>query len=77
MDQITFTDSDGEEVTVKVGDFVGFKCDIEQSAEVVKIEPHDTHGAKFTVKAPPDGFAGHYIGRNDFHEVYGSEVWTR
>jgi hypothetical protein len=65
-----FTNIDGKQVKIEVGTGVGFKCDIEQYAEVVKIE-----GTKLTVKAPPDGFSGHYIGRCDFYTLDASETW--
>ena len=67
--------------TLKVGDCISFKCDIEQSAEIVKINRsrHSWNGTtvtSYTVKAPPDGFSGHYIGRDDFYEVDEDDVWV-
>ena len=57
----------------KVGEHVGFKCDVEQYAKVVKVtQARNWCGdpkVVYTVEAPPDGFCGQYIGRSDFHEV--------
>lgn len=64
---------DGERTdptTVKVGDWIGFKCDVEQHAEVIEIRRDS-----FVVKAPIDGFAGHYIGRSRTHEIYFNEIF--
>ncbi len=53
---------------IKVGDHISFKCDVEQSAEVVEIDTSGKmgFGTWYKVKAPLDGFSGHYIGRDDF-----------
>ncbi len=74
---VTFKDMDGMTTTIKVGDHVGFKSDVEQSAEVVSIESYGIGNAKIIVKAPPDGFSGHYIGRCDRTELFGSDIWTK
>jgi len=53
--------------TVRVGDTVSFKSDVEQQAEVIEITekpgpmPPMTSGVWLTLKAPPDGFEGDYI----------------
>lgn len=49
---------DGTEtlVTVKVGDHVGFKCDIEQGGKITAID-----GDHLTL-SNPNGFSGDYIG---------------
>ena len=60
--------------TLKVGDHIGFKSDVEQCAEITKIN-RSRDGLSFTVKAPPDGFSGSYIGRCDFYEVYEGDLW--
>ena len=59
---------------VKVGDSIGFKCDVEQYAEVVQINT-TTYGLTFTVKAPPDGFSGSYVARSDFVDVRADDAW--
>ena len=46
--------------TVKVGDYVGFKCDIEQGGTIYKIE-----GNRLFLQAGPNGFDGDYIGGQD------------
>lgn len=46
---------DGE--TVKIGDWVSFKCDIEQSGRIYRIE-----GDRLFLEAGPNGFEGGYIG---------------
>ena len=43
--------------TVKVGDYVGFKSDIEQGGTIYRIE-----GNRLFLRAGPDGFEGDYIG---------------
>jgi len=42
--------------TVKVGDYVGFKSDIEQSGKIYKIE-----GDRLFLRAGPNGFDGDYL----------------
>ncbi len=63
--QITFKNWNDEEITVKVGDHVGFKSDVEQSAEVTGFRRVNTVSGRQTweiiVKAPADGFQGAYI----------------
>ena len=71
----------------KVGDRIGFKADVEQYARIVKVEVRKSWyiGLKsdveqeqcvvYTVKAPPEGFQGDYIGRADFHEVDHDDTW--
>ncbi|MEE8609017.1 MAG: hypothetical protein V3S55_15540 [Nitrospiraceae bacterium] len=52
---------------------MGFKCDIEQSAEVIEVKKsRDWQGraqVTYVVKAGPDGFSGQYIGRDDTYEI--------
>lgn len=52
----TLKDYDGNTVTLKVGDYVGFKSDVEQSGKIIKIE-----GDWLTLEREY-GFEGHYIG---------------
>ena len=46
---------DGE--IVNIGDWVSFKCDIEQSGKIYRIE-----GDRLFLEAGPNGFEGGYIG---------------
>ena len=68
MTQTEWTPTDP--ATVKVGDHVSFKSDVEQSAEVIEVRADS-----FIVKAPLDGFSGNYIGRDDIAEIYKDEIW--
>ena len=65
---------DGHEI--EVGDHVCFKCDIEQSAEVIKIGQTRYSGRQLTFKAPADGFAGQYINGQEFHQELASDCWV-
>ena len=76
MKQVTYKNMNGETVTTKIGDYISFKSDIEQSARVVEITSDRwTDNPVFIVEAPADGFSGHYIGREDFAEVNGADTW--
>ena len=56
---------------VKVGDAVGFKCDIEQCGEIVRIS-----GSTLTLKARSHyGFEGDYIGGEEFTTVNARDCW--
>jgi hypothetical protein len=47
--------------TVRVGDYVSFKSDIEQSARVIEIRSGDRYrGAQLVFEAPAGGFQGEY-----------------
>jgi len=46
-----------EEVVVRVGDWVGFKSDVEQSGEIIRIE-----GNRLYLISGAMGFQGGYIG---------------
>ena len=63
-------------MTIKIGDWISFKCDVEQSAKVVEIKRYATGGRSYVVEAPADGFCGNYIGRADFHQVEERDMWT-
>ena len=79
LNEVTFTNRDGEELTVNIGDHVGFKSDVEQTAEVVEIkwQSNGYCGQRLTlvVKAPPDGFSGNYIGRADYADIDATDIW--
>lgn len=67
-----------KQTQIKVGDYVSFKSDIEQSAEVVEIKTERRMygpATVYVVKAPADGFSGHYIGRADFAEIDADDCW--
>jgi hypothetical protein len=56
--------------TVRVGDYVSFKCDIEQSGRITKIE-----GDRLFLSAGPNGFEGGYIGGQDTTVQRASDCW--
>lgn len=58
---------------VKVGDWVGFKCDIEQYGEIVKIERHGSF-ALLTLKNE-NGFDGEYIGGQTIATELARDCW--
>ena len=62
---------DVEGSSVGIGDFIGFKEDIEQEAEIIEIGPGDW----ITVKAPPEGFEGAYIAGRETHKILADEAW--
>ena len=59
-----------EMVTVKVGDYVCFKCDIEQSGRISKID-----GDRLTLVSEY-GFQGHYIGGDTTTVERASDCWV-
>jgi len=50
---------EGEEI--QIGDYVGFKSDVEQYAKVVAYD-----GYSLKLEAPEDGFSGSYINGQDY-----------
>jgi hypothetical protein len=56
--------------TVKVGDYVSFKCDIEQGGTIYKIE-----GNRLFLQAGPNGFEGGYIGGRETTIQQASDCW--
>ena len=56
--------------TVKVGDWVSFKCDREQSGKIYKIEAD-----RLYLEAGPNGFEGGYIGGQDTTVQRASDCW--
>ncbi len=56
--------------TVKVGDYVSFKCDIEQGGTIYKIE-----GNRLFLRAGPNGFDGDYIGGQDTTVQMAQDCW--
>jgi hypothetical protein len=63
-----------EALNIKVGGYADFKCDVEQSAEIIEITGKAPNRF-ITFKAPDDGFSGHYIGRADTHTEHESDCW--
>ena len=55
--------------TVKIGDYVGFKCDIEQGGVIARIQ-----GDTLTL-TNLDGFHGDYIGGDTITEVSARDCW--
>ena len=55
---------------VKVGDYVSFKCDIEQGGQIYKIE-----GDRLFLRAGPNGFEGGYIGGQETTVQMASDCW--
>ena len=60
---------------VNVGDWVGFKSDIEQSGKVVAIKQDRYRGA-ILVLNNPGGFSGEYIGGETMTEVDARDCWV-
>ena len=56
--------------TVKVGDYVGFKSDIEQGGQIYKIE-----GDRLFLRAGPNGFDGDYIGGQETTVQRAVDCW--
>jgi hypothetical protein len=54
---------------VQIGDFVGFKSDIEQYGKIVEI-----NGSNLLLKASST-FSGDYIGGEEFTTVHASSCW--
>ncbi len=63
-----------EGVTVSVGDWVGFKSDIEQSGKIIKIS-RSTYGITLTL-SNPNGFEGDYIGGETTTTISTNDAWV-
>lgn len=61
--------STGKKQIVKVGDWVCFKCDIEQSGKIVAIRGNQL------VLENEAGFEGEYIGGNTRHSEMACDCW--
>ena len=64
---------EGQEVGI--GDYVCFKCDIEQGAEIIEINRDLMGRTQIRFKAPPNGFDGDYIRNSEYHTELASECW--
>ena len=60
--------------TVKVGDFVGFKCDIEQGGQITKIT-RDSYGKEVLHLYSEWGFEGGYIGGQNHTTMRAEDCW--
>jgi len=67
-----FTDKD---VEIKIGDWVGFKCDIEQSGKVIQIK-RGLWGDIELVLEDENGFIGEYIGGETKTVVRLKDIWV-
>ena len=56
--------------TLKVGDYVSFKCDIEQGGTIYKIE-----GNRLFLQAGPNGFDGDYISGAETTVQMAQDCW--
>lgn len=65
-----------KDVTVKVGDYVGFKSDVEQSGKITKIEPRGSSDWVLTLRQEYEGFEGGYIGGLNETTMFASDCWT-
>jgi hypothetical protein len=61
--------------TVKVGDWVGFKCDIEQSGQIVEIKKTTCFGVSLVLENK-SGFSGGYIGGDTITTELASDCWV-
>ena len=59
--------------TVKIGDYVGFKCDIEQYGKIVKIQKTG-FGTQLTLENK-NGFDGEYIGGDTVTIQMAEDCW--
>ena len=69
MDTITITNKYDEEITIKIGDWVGFKSDIEQAGKVTAIHQGQWLGNYILRLENKNGFSGGYIGGNTTHNI--------
>jgi hypothetical protein len=61
--------------TVKVGDWVGFKSDIEQSGQIVEIKKTTCFGVSLVLENK-SGFHGDYIGGDTVTTELASDCWV-
>ena len=59
--------------TVTIGDWVCFKCDIEQSGQIVEIK--QSYTGKALVLQNNNGFHGDYIGGETVHTESAVDCW--
>ena len=63
-----------EGTRVKIGDYVGFKCDIEQGGEIVAIKRNMMGYVELTLKNE-NGFSGDYIGGDTITTQMADDCW--
>ena len=63
----------GEGQTVKIGDWVGFKSDIEQSGKIVAIK--QTYAGTSLTLENTSGFSGDYIGGDTITTELARDCW--
>lgn len=61
--------------TVKVGDYVCFKSDVEQSGKIIRIEAGRAYGRTLTLENL-NGFHGDYIGGQTVTTVQAADCWV-
>ena len=76
MKAVTGKDRHGNEVTVTLGDYVGFKCDVEQSGRVTRICLNGFSGGILLTLENDNGFSGEYIGGETMTDEFLSDCWT-
>ena len=59
--------------TIQIGDYVGFKSDIEQSGKIVEIKR--TYAGVSLVLENLNGFSGDYIGGDTITTVLARDCW--
>ena len=69
--QMTSATVEGQEV--KIGDWVCFKCDIEQSGKITAIKK--TYSGVSLTLENPNGFDGGYIGGETVHSELARDCW--
>ena len=75
MKQATFRNMDSKIVTVKIGDYVSFKSDVEQAGKIIEIRSMGGGDYVFTL-VNPNGFEGGYIGGCETTDVYSNDTWS-
>lgn len=75
MAEITVETRCGEKITLKVGDWVGFKCDTEQYGQIKEISRNQWRGYELVLENN-SGFIGEYIGGQIRTTVDADEVWV-
>ena len=60
--------------TVKIGDWVGFKCDIEQGGQITKIT--NENGRTILTLEDEDGFSGEYIHGETRTTMAAEDCWV-
>ena len=62
--------------TVKVGDYVSFKSDYEQTGKIVQIKHANWGNGKVLVLANSNGFGGDYLRGAETTEELASDCWV-